>query len=84
MKKADKEKQAEFHKNDWNTAKKNWTALARKKPGQKEKIKNNRLVVEIKMLYGKESLSDKRKKKVNKFLGGLVDEGENFGQYWGY
>lgn len=80
----DKAEQSKIHKNDWKTANRNWTSLAKKHPDQKAAIQKNKLVAQIKMIYGKDALSDKKKKDLNKWLASVAGEGRDFGQYWGY
>lgn len=84
MKDADKAKWSEFHKTDWKGANKAWQRLAKNNPGQKEVIEKNKLLAQLKMVFGKHALKSDQREDINKFLEELVEDGEDYGIYWGY
>ena len=84
MKEPDKIKWAEFNKNDYKVATKNWQDLARKNPGAKEEIQMSLKQMQLKMCFSKEILTLKQRKKINTLLGEILETGDDFGSYWGY
>lgn len=84
MKAEDKQKWSEYHKNDYKQATKNWQALARKNPEQKQDIQKAMRQAQLKMVFGKDVLTDKEKLKINELLGELLKDTDDFGSYWGY
>lgn len=84
MKQADKEKWASFNKNDYTKASRKWEALERKNPGRKEEIHQNKLLMQLKMCFSKDMLSDQQKQEIRDLLADILEPGEDFGSYWGY
>jgi hypothetical protein len=84
MKEADKQKWSEYRKNDYQAGNKKWQALARKNPERKAEIEQAKRQAQLKMVFGKDMLTDKQKIDINKLLNEIVAEGDDFGSYWGY
>ena len=84
MKNDRKEQLATMHKNDYKSANKAWSKLAKNNPDNAPDVKRAQRLAQIKMLYGRDALSMEQKRRVNKFLEQIVADGESFGQYWGY
>lgn len=84
MKEAQKERQAAFHRSDWSAAKNKWSKLAANNPEERAAVKFAQKKMELKLVFGKEVLTEEQRLLINGLLGKLDTESYNFGTYWGY